>query len=78
MTYEEVYNMIAATDAKESDVTIISKASGKKYKQNIYVSSANRLKIRGVNSGIAGYNITNEMAGHWDSIRLVRKRVKKQ
>lgn len=77
MTYDEVYNMIAATEAKESNVVITSKASGKEYRQNLYISSANRLKIRGNNSNIAGYNVTNEMTDKWEKLRLVKKRVKK-
>lgn len=68
MNYNDIYELIAETENGESNVEITSKLSKKKYKQNIYISSANRLKIRGYNTKIAGYNVTNEMVEHWDSI----------
>lgn len=78
MTYEEVYNTIAATDTKECNVVITTKESGKQYKQNLYISSANRIKIRGYNNRmIAGYNVTQTMTEKWESIRIVKKRTKK-
>ena len=76
MTYNEVYKAIAETENGESNVEITTKLSKKKYKQNLYISSANRLKIRGYNTNIAGYNVTEEMTEHWDSIRLMKKRKK--
>ena len=76
MTYDEVYNAIAETEDGESNVEITSKLSKKKYKQNLYISSANRLKIRGYNTKIAGYNVTEEMTEHWDNIRLIKRRKK--
>lgn len=77
MTYSEVYNMIDGTDAKESNVVITSKAHKKQYRQNLYISSANQLKIRGTNAKIAGYNVTSEMTDKWETIRLVKPRSKK-
>lgn len=74
MTYSDIYNLIAETEGGESNVEITSKLSKKKYKQNLYISSANRLKIRGYNTKIAGYNVTEEMAEHWDNVRVMRKR----
>ena len=76
MTYNEVYKTIAETENGESNVEITTKLSKKKYKQNLYISSANRLKIRGYNTKIAGYNVTEDMTEHWDSIRLMKKRKK--
>ena len=76
MTYDEVYKAIAETEDGESNVEITSKLSKKKYKQNLYISSANRLKIRGYNTKIAGYNVTEEMTEHWDNIRLIKRRKK--
>ena len=77
MTYEEVYNTIAATDTKECNVVITTKESGKQYKQNLYISSANRIKIRGYNNRmVAGYNVTPAMTEKWESIRVVKKRTK--
>lgn len=78
MTYNEVYDMIAAVDTKESNVVITTKAHGKQFRQNLYISSANQLKIRGANSNIVGYNVSQEMTDKWESMRLVKKRVKKQ
>lgn len=77
MTYNEVYNLIASVDTKESNVVITTKLKGKQYRQNLYISSANLLKIRGVNANIVGYNVTNEMTDKWETIRLVKKRSKK-
>ena len=76
MTYDEVYKAIAETENGESNVEITSKLSKKKYKQNLYISSANRLKIRGYNTKIAGYNVTEDMTEHWDNVRLVKRRKK--
>lgn len=76
MTYDEVYKAIAETEDGESNVEITSKLSKKKYKQNLYISSANRLKIRGYNTKIAGYNVTEDMTEHWDNIRLIKRRKK--
>lgn len=76
MTYDDIYSMIAKTDNGESNVEITSKLSKKKYKQNLYISSANRLKIRGYNAKIAGYNVTDDMVDHWDSIRLIKRKKK--
>ena len=75
MEYSEVYNII-----RDIDTTInctITTNSGKKYRQNIYISSANRLKIRNVGSKVAGYNITSEMTKLWKDISISKKRVKK-
>ena len=78
MTYEEVYDTIAATDTKESNVVITTKESGKQYKQNLYISSGDRVKIRGYNNRmIAGYNVTPAMTEKWESIRVVKRRTKK-
>lgn len=77
MTYNEVYDLIASVDTKESNVVITTKLNGKQYRQNLYISSANLLKIRGANSNIVGYNVTNEMTDKWETIRLVKKRSKK-
>lgn len=74
MTYSEVYELIEGTENKESNVVITSKLSNKQYKQNLYISSADILKIRGYGTNIVGYNVTNEMSEHWESIRLVKKR----
>lgn len=75
MTYNEVYNMIAAVDTKESNVVITTKAHSKQFRQNLYISSANQLKIRGTNANIVGYNVSQEMTDKWESMRLVKKRV---
>lgn len=78
MTYEDVYNTIAALCGKEGNVVITTKESGKQYRQNLYVSSANQLKIRGYNNhSVPGYNVTPIMTEKWESIRVVKKRVKK-
>lgn len=76
MTYDEAYNIIAETENGESNVEITSNLSKKKYRQNLYISSANRLKIRGYNTKIVGYNVTELMTEHWDNIRLIRERKK--
>lgn len=76
MTYNDIYGLIAETENGESNVEITSKLSKKKYKQNIYISSANRLKIRGYNAKIVGYNITHEMVEHWDNVRLIKRKNK--
>ena len=77
MTYNEVYNLIASVDTKESNVVITTKAHGKQYRQNLYISSADLLKIRDANANIVGYNVTEEMTDKWETIRLVKKRNKK-
>lgn len=77
MTYNEVYQMIASTEEKSSNVVITSKAHGKQYRQNLYISSANRLKIRGANAKVAGYNVTEDMTDKWETIRLAKKRKSK-
>ena len=77
MTYNEVYNLIASVDTKESNVVITTKAHGKQYRQNLYISSADLFKIRGANANIVGYNVTEEMTDKWETIRLVKKRNKK-
>ena len=78
MTYEEVYGTIAATGTKECNVVITTKERGKQYKQNLYISSANRIKIRGYNNlMVAGYNVTPAMTEKWESIRVVKRRTKK-
>lgn len=74
MTYSEVYGLIEGAENKESNVVITSRLSNRQYKQNLYISSADRLKIRGYGTSIAGYNVTDEMTDHWESIRLVKKR----
>lgn len=77
MTYNEVYGIIASTDEKCSNVVITTKESKKQYKQNLYISSANLLKIRGyANTKIVGYNVTDTMTYKWENIRLIKKRVK--
>ena len=76
MTYNDIYGLIAETENGESNVEITSKLSKKKYKQNIYISSANRLKIRGYNAKIVGYNITDEMVEHWNNVRLIKRKNK--
>lgn len=77
MTYTEVYNIINALETKESNVTITSKLSKKQYKQNLYISSANQVKIRSVGSKAAGYNVTNDMADHWEEMKISKPRKKK-
>lgn len=77
MTYKEVYDIINSTETKECNVTITSKLSEKKYKQNMYISSANQIKIRNVGSKVAGYNVTNEMADHWKELKVSKLRAKK-
>lgn len=76
MTYTEVYNIINSLEAKESNVTITSKLSQKQYKQNLYISSANQIKIRNVGSKAAGYNVTNDMAEHWKEMKISKPRKK--
>lgn len=77
MTYKEVYDIINSIETKECNVTITSKLSEKKYKQNMYISSANQIKIRNVGSKVAGYNVTNEMADHWKELKVSKPRTKK-
>ena len=78
MEYSEVYNIIRDIDTTINGCNCnITTNSGKKYRQNIYISSANRLKIRNVGSKVAGYNITSEMAKLWKDISISKKRVKK-
>ena len=78
MEYSEVYNIIRDIDTTINgcNCTIITN-SGKKYRQNIYISSANRLKIRNTGSKVAGYNVTSEMTKLWKDISIPKKRVKK-
>ena len=78
MEYSEVYNIIRDIDTtiNECNCTITTNG-GKKYRQNIYISSANRLKIRNTGSKVAGYNITSEMTKLWKDISIPKKRVKK-
>ena len=76
MTYTEVYNIINSLDTKESNVTITSKLSQKQYRQNLYISSANQVKIRNVGSKAVGYNVTNEMAEHWQELKVSKPRKK--
>lgn len=78
MEYSEVYNIISNIDnALNGGNCTITTNSGKKYRQNIYISSANRLKIRNVGSKVAGYNVTSEMTKLWKDISISKKRVKK-
>lgn len=77
MTYQEVYDIINSLETKESNVTITSKLSQKQYKQNLYISSANQVKIRNVGSKAAGYNVTNDMADHWQDMKISKARKKK-
>ena len=74
MTYTEVYNIINSLDTKESNVTITSKLSQKQYRQNLYISSANQVKIRNVGSKAVGYNVTNEMTEHWQELKVSKPR----
>lgn len=76
MTYTEVYNIINSLETKESNVTITTKLSQKQYRQNLYISSANQVKIRNVGSKAAGYNVTNEMAEHWQELKVSKPRKK--
>lgn len=76
MTYTEVYNIINSLETKESNVTITTKLSQKQYRQNLYISSANQVKIRNVGSKVAGYNVTNEMAEHWQELKVSKPRKK--
>ena len=76
MTFTEVYDIINALETKESNVTITSKLSQKQYKQNLYISSANQVKIRNVGSKAAGYNVTNDMADHWQEMKVSKPRKK--
>lgn len=77
MEYSEVYDTIKSNNGN-ANVTITSKLSQKKYKQNLYISSADQIKIRGINSNIAGYNVTNEMCDKWLSMTIIKPRKKKQ
>ena len=78
MEYSEVYNIIRDIDTTINGCTCtITTNSGKKYRQNIYISSANRLKIRNTGSKVAGYNVTSEMTKLWKDISISKKRVKK-
>ena len=78
MEYSEIYNIIRDIDTTINGCNCtITTNSGKKYRQNIYISSANRLKIRNTGSKVAGYNITSEMAKLWKDISISKKRVKK-
>ena len=74
MTYTEVYNIINSLETKESNVTITSKLSQKQYRQNLYISSANQVKIRNVGSKAVGYNVTNEMTEHWQELKVSKPR----
>ena len=76
MTYQEVYNIINSLETKEGNVIITSKLSQKQYKQNLYISSANQVKIRNVGSKAAGYNVSNDMADHWQEIKVSKPRKK--
>ena len=59
-------------------MVITTKENGKQYKQNLYISSANRVKIRGYNNlMVAGYNVTPAMTENWESIMVVKRRTKK-
>ena len=78
MEYSEVYNIIRDIDTTINGCNCtITTNGGKKYRQNIYISSANRLKIRNTGSKVAGYNITSEMTKLWKDISIPKKRVKK-
>ena len=78
MEYSEIYNIIRDIDTTINGCNCnITTNSGKKYRQNIYISSANRLKIRNVGSKVQGYNITSEMAKLWKDISISKKRVTK-
>lgn len=77
MTYQEVFNLINSLETKESNVTITSKLSKKQYKQNLYISSANQVKIRSIGSKAVGYNVTNDMADHWQEMKISKIRKKK-
>ena len=78
MEYSEVYNIIRDIDTTINGCNCnITTNSGKKYRQNIYISSANRLKIRNTGSKVAGYNITSEMTKLWKDISISKKKVKK-
>lgn len=76
MTYTEVYNIINSLETKESNVTITVKLNQKQYRQNLYISSANQVKIRNVGSKVVGYNVTNEMAEHWQELKVSKPRKK--
>ena len=78
MEYQEVYNIIRDIDTTVNGCNCtITRNGDKKYRQNIYISSADRLKIRNVGSKVAGYNITSEMTKLWKDISISKKRVKK-
>ena len=78
MEYQEVYNIIRDIDTTVNGCNSTITTNGdKKYRQNIYISSADRLKIRNVGSKVAGYNITSEMTKLWKDISISKKRVKK-
>ena len=78
MEYQEVYNIIRDIDTTVNRCNCTITTNGdKKYRQNIYISSADRLKIRNVGSKVAGYNITSEMTKLWKDISISKKRVKK-
>ena len=78
MEYQEVYNIIRDIDTTVNGCNCTITTNGdKKYRQNIYISSADRLKIRNVGSKVAGYNITSEMAKLWKGISISKKKVKK-
>lgn len=75
MVYQDVFDLVSNQPNKSANLTIITN-SGNKYKQNIYVSSANTLKIRGINSNIVGYNVDQVMASNWAELKLIQKRKK--
>ena len=78
MEYQEVYNIIRDIDTTVNGCNCTITTNGdKKYRQNIYISSADRLKIRNVGSKVAGYNITQEMTKLWKGISISKKKVKK-
>lgn len=73
MTYQEVYEIISNTEGKSSNVWITSNESGKRYKMNLHISSANILKIKTPTTRGEGYNVTNVSADKWKSVELCKK-----
>lgn len=73
MTYQEVYELISGTEGKSSNVWITSNESGKRYKMNLHISSANILKIKTPSTRGEGYNVTNVSTEKWKSVTLCRK-----
>ena len=76
MEYKEIFDTIANVEGKNADVWVTSKASGKRYKLNLHITSLNILKMKNVGVRGIGYNVSQMHGDKWEKIEICKGKKK--